>query len=182
MLISNRIVTLFGVGVIISGILVVSSQNPINAIVNLILAFVNSVGLFLILGVDFIGVLYVIVYVGAIAILFLFVVMMLNVRKIEWHSLPKASRTYPLGFIIGLLYMVELYDFIRQPNDGLKRKIVESTSMLEISTKSNIEGIGEMLYKESGFEYLFVISLILLVAMMGAIMLTKEKEDEGISV
>ena len=90
----------------ISGFFVISSTNPIHSVFSLVLAFANTSCLLLMLGVEFLAFLFLIVYIGAIAILFLFVVMMLDIRLVE--ILDNATRYLPIGFLIGILFLIEL--------------------------------------------------------------------------
>jgi NADH:ubiquinone oxidoreductase subunit 6 (subunit J) len=193
---------LFSTGAIISSLLVVTNAKAINAIISLIVAFINAIGIFMLLGVDFIALIYCIVYVGAIAILFLFVIMLLsdsvnhevleNTKKgymsfgteqssktsrMEWHSSP-------MVVLIGVLYIVEVWCGIAASSQGRlpTADIAGNNSLPHFSgasevvsllhNKNCISALGEMLFNECGYEVLLSISLILLVGMIGSIILS----------
>lgn len=180
----------FSTGAIVTSILVVTSVKAINAIINLILAFINAIGLFILLGVDFIGLIYCIVYVGAIAILFLFVIMLLNSQMSFNYSTQNSSfgspvvfksrilqnlliNNRPMALLIGALYIVEVWcGFGASSWNRTYLDSAQNGVSYLLHKKSCISGLGEMLYKECGYEVLLVISLILLVGMIGSIVLT----------
>ena len=153
-------------------VMVISSRNPVHSVLFLILAFFNSGALFIILGAEFLAMMLVIVYVGAVAVLFLFVVMMLNVaeQKGQWFSSRWDGGTHiPVGLLVSLIIFFELIIVI----GGWKYKpdLLNSLS-INISTEvTNTRTIGNVLYTD--YILLFQISgMILLVAMIGAIVLT----------
>lgn len=164
---------LFGIGTIISSILVIISKNPIIAIVNMIICFMNAVGIMIILEVDYIGLLYIIVYVGAIAILFIFVIMMLNIKSKESKETEKKKiiikRTTPLAIIISTIYIL-IIRIVIKTNKEINIGINEYT--LNIKNKTIIEKIGEIIYITNEGEWLIIISLILLIAMIGSIIIS----------
>lgn len=147
--------------------MVVVSRNPVYSVLFLILAFFNAAGLFLLIGAEFIAMILVIVYVGAVAVLFLFVVMMLDINFVE---LRQGFLQYlPVGGLVGLILLVELFliagGWVSAPNAAQ----VAATPIVEGVT--NTRAIGQVLYTK--YIYLFqVAGLILLVAMIGAIVLT----------
>jgi len=158
-----------------SGFMVIASRNPVSSVLFLILAFVNSAGLFILLGAEYLALLLIVVYVGAVAVLFLFVVMMLDVDFVE---LRQGFLQYlPVGGLVGLILMVELLM-------GLGAWIIapevlghgsEPTPLIAgapgADGVSNIQALGSILYTK--YIYFFqVAGLILLVAMIGAIVLT----------
>lgn len=152
-----------------SGLMVIAARNPVTSVLFLILAFVNSAGLFVLLGAEYLAMLLVVVYVGAVAVLFLFVVMMLDVDFVE---LRQGFLQYlPIGSLVGLILMVELLMalgawFIAP---GVLGQGAEPTP--DLAQTSNIEAIGSVLYTK--YIYFFqVAGLVLLVAMIGAIVLT----------
>jgi NADH:ubiquinone oxidoreductase subunit 6 (subunit J) len=164
------LIGLLGIGSIYSGLMVISSINPVHSVFYLVLAFINTSLLLLIMGVEFLSILFIIVYVGAIAVLFLFVVMMLNIKLIE--LIDNTTRYVPIGFIIGIMFLTllsNLLDF--NTNAQLLTSKEVNNSFLNIQYSTNIELIGNILYTEY---YLFFIiaSFILLVSMIGAIILT----------
>lgn len=167
-------ITILAIGAIYSGLMVIASTNPIHSVFYLVLAFANTSILLLNIGVEFLSLLFLIVYVGAIAILFLFVVMMLNIKLVE--LIDNTTRYVPIGFLIGFIFLtmisttVSLYDPIQTSMGKYSAEwIVES--------KTNIESLGYILYTDY---YLFFIiaSFILLVSMIGAIILTIYHEDQ----
>lgn len=156
---------------LISGFFVVAAKNPVHSVLLLILAFFNAAGLFVLVGAEFLAMLLVIVYVGAVAVLFLFVVMMLNVNTEE--SRKGYQRYLPYGVIVAIvLYLEIVYAF----KNGLGAhtitpKITDAIKSTDII--SNTHAIGEILYTK--YALLFQLSgLVLFVAMIGAIVLTLE--------
>ncbi len=110
---NNFLLDLLAFGAVLSGILVITSKNPVISVLFLISVFVNAAGYLLLLGVGFVGISYLIVYVGAIAILFLFVVMMLNIRLVEIISVGREyTKNLPLGLIVGSLFFFEILSII----------------------------------------------------------------------
>ena len=152
-----------------SAFLVIASRNPVSSVLFLILAFVNSAGLFILMGAEYLALLLIVVYVGAVAVLFLFVVMMLDVDFVE---LRQGFLQYvPVGGLIGIILLIELLlgvgAWVIVPE--VASHGVEPTPAL--SDASNIEAIGSVLYTK--YIYFFqVAGLVLLVAMIGAIVLT----------
>lgn len=146
-----------------SGLMVISARNPVHSVLFLILGFFNAAGLFVLLGAEFIALILVIVYVGAVAVLFLFVVMMLD---ISFSDLRKGAMQYvPLGIMIGAVMLAELFFVYR----AWQQPVVENAAVENDLT--NTEMIGTVLYTD--YVYAFQLSgLILLVAMIGAIVLT----------
>jgi NADH-quinone oxidoreductase subunit J len=171
---------LFSGVLILSALVVVSTKNTVHCVMFLILAFFNAAGLFVLLGAEFIAMLLVIVYVGAIAVLFLFVVMMLNVDD----NNPKTEKTknyfnkYSLlsFFIAGVLF-IEIALIIQASSVFFDHNIVKSVAIPQ--DISNTEAIGNVLYTQ--FIYPFQLSgMILFVAMIGAIVLTLRDQDRFI--
>lgn len=164
---------------LISGIMVIQSRNPVHSVLFLILVFFNSAGLLILLGLDFFAMIFIVVYVGAIAVLFLFVVMMLNIKITEINE--KKLRYLPIGGLLGVLFLFEIFliidnDLIPLLSPIKQLEYVEWGNFLE--NIPNIEAIGQLIY--TYYFYFFILaSLILLVAMIGAIVLTMHK---GISI
>ncbi len=160
---------LFAALTIFSGLMVISVRNPVHAVLFLILAFFNAAGLFVLLGAEFLAMILVIVYVGAVAVLFLFVVMMLDVNYDELRA--GFSRFLPVGAAVGLVLLTELIMLAGSwkllPPGALKLK--SPTPAPELVT--NTEAIGRVLYTEYVF-FFELAGLVLLVAMIGAIVLT----------
>ena len=163
---------LFATITIASGALTIAARNPVHSVLWLILAFFNAAGLFLILGAEFIAMLLVIVYVGAVAVLFLFVVMMLDVDFAELRA--GVARYWPFGFGLALLLLAEIFFAVAAWNGGgLTREPIAPTDR----AVPNIEALGTVLY--SRYLYIFeAAGLVLLVAMIGAIVLTHRKRSD----
>ncbi|MDP2619491.1 MAG: NADH-quinone oxidoreductase subunit J [Hyphomicrobiales bacterium] len=160
---------LFAALVLAAGVMVIAARNPVHAVLFLIVAFFNSAGLFVLMGAEFIAMILLIVYVGAVAVLFLFVVMMLDIDFVE---LKQGFLQYlPIGALIGLMLLVELFlvvgSWVLAPQ--FAEMIAAPTP--PIADISNTEAIGRILYTK--YVYFFqTAGLILLVAMVGAIVLT----------
>ena len=166
----------FSIVAIISAIMVTASKNTVHSVFFLILDFISISCLFIMIGAEFLGMIMLIVYVGAVAVLFLFVVMMLNVaqQKNQWFLSKTSSRHIPIGLIISSIIFFELIIVI----GGWKYKpdLIESTNM--INEISNTHSLGQVLYTD--YIHIFQISgMILLVSMIGAIVLTY-REREGV--
>ncbi len=161
----------FSLIAIISAIMVTVSKNTVHSVFFLILDFISISCLFIMIGAEFLGMIMLIVYVGAVAVLFLFVVMMLNVaqQKNQWFSARESSKHLPVGLIISTIIFFELIIVI----GGWKYKpdLVSSMSLNVDSSISNTHAIGYVLYTD--YIHIFQLSgMILLVAMIGAIVLT----------
>ena len=160
----------FAAVLVASAIMVVFSKNPVHSVLFLILAFFNAAGLFILLGAEFVAMILVIVYVGAVAVLFLFVVMMLDINFTE---LRQGINTYlPFGIFLGVVLFVELVFLVFQglvPSQASQLAAAAPAPMaMEVS---NTRALGQLLYTH--YLYVFQVSgLILLVAMIGAIVLT----------
>ena len=156
---------------VFSSIMVITSKNTVHSVFFLILDFISISCLFIMIGAEFLGMMMLIVYVGAVAVLFLFVVMMLNVsqQQNQWFSSKGASTHIPIGLLVGAVIFFELIIVI----GGWKYKPnILSTSSLKISSETtNTHSIGSVLYTD--YIHVFQLSgMILLVAMIGAIVLT----------
>ena len=164
---------------IVSAIMVTASKNTVHSVFFLILDFISVSCLFIMIGAEFLGMIMLIVYVGAVAVLFLFVVMMLNVaqQKNQWFSSSQSSRHIPIGLIIGTIIFFELIIVI----GGWKYKpeLIEKTnSTSSFEGISNTHSLGQILYTD--YIHIFQISgMVLLVAMIGAIVLTF-RQREGV--
>ena len=151
----------------LAGLMVISSRNPVHSVLFLILAFFNSAGLFVLLGAEFLAMLLVVVYVGAVAVLFLFVVMMLDINFAELRE--GFQRYMPLGLGVGGILLTEIL-FVFFNREEMPK------NMNLVSEVSNTRALGRVLYTD--YIYLFqVAGLILLVAMIGAITLTLRKRE-----
>ena len=163
---------LFAAVVIVSGALTISSRNPVHSVMWLILAFFNAAGLMVLVGAEFIAMLLVIVYVGAVAVLFLFVVMMLDIDFAELRA--GFVRYAALGLLLAVALVAEILIGVGAWSAGgidLARRAAPTSD-----TMPNIEAIGHLLYTR----YLFIFEgagLVLLVAMIGAIVLTHRERS-----
>ena len=162
---------IFSLIAIVSAIMVTVSKNTVHSVFFLILDFISISCLFIMIGAEFLGMIMLIIYVGAVAVLFLFVVMMLNVaqQKNQWFSARVSSKHIPVGLIISTIIFFELIIVI----GGWKYKpdLVSSMSLNIDSSISNTHAIGFVLYTD--YIHIFQLSgMILLVAMIGAIVLT----------
>ncbi|GIL00757.1 MAG: NADH:ubiquinone oxidoreductase subunit J [Alphaproteobacteria bacterium] len=160
---------LFAVVTVGSAFMVIAARNPVHSVLFLILAFVNSAGLFLMAGAEFLALLLIVVYVGAVAVLFLFVVMMLDVDFVE---LREGFLQYlPVGALVGLIVLGELLmvlgSWVLAPGTGVE--VVEPVP--DLGQVSNIQALGDILYTKYVF-FFQIAGMILLVAMVGAIVLT----------
>jgi NADH-quinone oxidoreductase subunit J len=166
---------LFAALVIVSGVFTISSRNPVHSVLWLILAFFNGAGLMVLVGAEFIAMLLVIVYVGAVAVLFLFVVMMLDIDFAELRA--GFMKNFPLGIAIALMLLAELVMGVGAYQAGALALGTPDGSAATPDGVSNIAAIGALLYGR----YLFLFEtagIILLVAMVGAIVLThRERKD-----
>lgn len=161
---------LFAVFSVIAGVMVIVAKNPVHAVLFLVLAFFNAAGLFILLGAEFLAMVLIIVYVGAVAVLFLFVVMMLDVDFAELKA--GFIKNAPVGLLVGGIVLVELILlFVARGFDlGVAHKLAAAMPAAG-SGVSNTEALGHILYTK--YIYFFeVAGLILLVAMIGAIVLT----------
>lgn len=160
---------LFATVAIASAVMVIASRNPVHSVLFLILTFFNASGLFILLGAEFLAMILVVVYVGAVAVLFLFVVMMLD---IDFSELREGMLTYaPFGMVIGLILFTELALVL-----GVWAFSPEAAGALAApkpaaSIASNTEALGQLLYTRYIY-YFQAAGLVLLVAMIGAIVLT----------
>ena len=158
---------LFSIVAIASSMLVITSRNPVHSVLFLILCFFNAAGLFILLGAEFLAMILVVVYVGAVAVLFLFVVMMLDV---DFAELREGMLNYlPIGGVIGLILLVELV--LLGSTIGISPEMVTHASAPTAGDVSNTKALGEILYTKYVF-FFQTAGLILLVAMVGAIVLT----------
>ena len=177
MIIHSIFFYIFSIIAIFSAIMVTVSRNTVHSVFFLILDFISISCLFIMIGAEFIGMIMLIVYVGAVAVLFLFVVMMLNVsqQKNEWLSGEKNSNHIPIGLLISAIIFFEL--IIVAGGWKYKPELLGSFSSLGINlSTSNTHQIGNVLYTD--YIYLFQLSgMILLVAMVGAIVLTFRKRE-----
>ncbi len=165
---------LLAVVTVAAGVLVISARNPVHSVLFLILAFFSAAGLFVLMGAEFLAMLLVIVYVGAVAVLFLFVVMMLDVNFVE---LREGFLQYlPLGGLIGLVMLVELLLILGAWVSGPEVALHAASPTPALEAVSNTRALGHLIYTK--YIYLFqTAGMILLVAMIGAIVLSHRKRD-----
>ena len=160
---------LFSAVVIFAGLMVISARNPVHSVLFLILAFFTSAGLFILMGAEFLGLILVVVYVGAVAVLFLFVVMMLDIDITE---IRRGILQYlPVGALLGVVLLAELFLIVSSWHVSTNAAAVAPSPTPSPQIVTNTVALGEVLYTD--YVYLFqAAGLILLVAMIGAIVLT----------
>jgi len=170
MIVQALVFYLFAGITLASGVMVISSKNPVHSVLFLILAFFNAAGLFVLLGAEFLAMLLVVVYVGAVAVLFLFVVMMLDINFVEMRQ--GFLQYLPVGAVVGLILLLELGMII-----GASHITPETAQAIQVPASTeitNTQALGLVLYTD--YVYLFqAAGLVLLVAMVGAIVLTHRR-------
>jgi NADH-quinone oxidoreductase subunit J len=160
---------LFAAVAVASGVMVVSARNPVHSVLFLILAFFNAAGLFVLMGAEFLAMILVIVYVGAVAVLFLFVVMMLD---IDFAQLRTGAMKYlPVGLVVGLILFAELVLVFGSWAIAPQVASVAAAPTPAVSSITNTRALGDLLYTRYFFAFQAA-GMILLVAMIGAIVLT----------
>ncbi len=166
---------LFASVLIGSAVLTIASRNPVHSVLWLILAFFNAAGLMLLLNAEFVAMLLVIVYVGAVAVLFLFVVMMLDIDFAELRA--GFARYLPFGLAIAGVLVGELVVALGAWHSGPVQRVLRGAPI--DMTRSNTQAIGELLYTR--YILLFELAgIILLVAMIGAIVLTNRRRHNAL--
>lgn len=190
---TNFLIDLLGFLAVLSSILVITSQNPVISVLFLISVFINAAGYLILIGLGFIAVSYLIVYIGAIAILFLFVIMILNIKIVEIVSVGKEySKNLPLGLIVSTLFLWEIINifnsidilpnsllelnnnimnFINISNNIIYISYIPSLSDTSFNDYEQIMSIGINLYSYGAIS-LIIVSLILLLGIIGPIALT----------
>jgi|TARA_B100001059_G_scaffold93686_1_gene92998 NADH-quinone oxidoreductase subunit J len=165
---------IFSVVILISSLMVITSKNPVHSVLFLILSFFNGAGLFIILHAEFLAMILIIVYVGAVAVLFLFVVMMLDFKI----SLDKNNilQYLPIGFFVGLVFISELMIVLINTKFDLSNIQILVNPMFKFENLTNTEAIGSILYTDY-ILYFQLSGVILLVAMIGSIVLTLRTRD-----
>ncbi len=160
---------LFAFVAVVSGVLVISSKNPVYSVLFLILAFFNAAGLFVLLGAEFLAMILVIVYVGAVAVLFMFVVMMLDINYVRMRQ--GFLQYLPVGALVGLVLLGELLIVAGGWAFSPEAATLLASPTPSIDQMTNTHAIGQLLYTK--YIYLFqAAGMVLLVAMVGAIVLT----------
>jgi len=178
LLASSAAFYLFSGLLVAAGVMVIAARNPVHSVLFLIFSFFNAAGLFLLLGAEFLAIILVVVYVGAVAVLFLFVVMMLNINFITLRE--GFLQSLPVGSLVGLILLVELvfvsggWAFAPEITAGVGGP---SILIAPSGVMTNTRALGDVLYTQ--YFYLFQASgLVLLVAMIGAITLTRRSRPD----
>ena len=160
---------LFAFIMIASAVMVISARNPVHSVLFLILAFFNAAALFLLTGAEFLAMILLLVYVGAVAVLFLFVVMMLDV---DFAELKQGALQYaPVGALVGLILLAELVVVFVSTKFSPKLGEAGVLPIPDPATRTNTQTLGDVLYTNYVF-FFQIAGLVLLVAMIGAIVLT----------
>ncbi|MBB6260149.1 NADH-quinone oxidoreductase subunit J [Paenochrobactrum gallinarii] len=160
---------LFAFIMIASAVMVISARNPVHSVLFLILAFFNAAALFLLTGAEFLAMILLLVYVGAVAVLFLFVVMMLDV---DFAELKQGALQYaPVGALVGLILLAELVVVFVSTKFSPKLGEAGVLPIPDQATRTNTQALGDVLYTNYVF-FFQIAGLVLLVAMIGAIVLT----------
>jgi len=172
----STLFSLFSFFALFCALMVIRSKNPVHSVLYLILVFCNVSGLLLLLDLDFFAMVFLVVYVGAIAVLFLFVVMMLDIRLAEIQE--TTLRYLPIGGVVGCIFFLEMFVILQNDFVPLESTISQVPLFYSWGSStapySTIESLGLVLYTTYVY-YFIVASLILLVAMIGAIVLTMHK-------
>ena len=169
MIVASVFFYVFATIAVASAFMVIAAKNPVHSVLFLILTFVNAAGLFILLGAEFLAMMLIVVYVGAVAVLFLFVVMMLDVDFVE---LRQGFLQYlPIGALVGVVFLVELLMVLGAwaIGPGVPRTIASPIPGVDVMT--NTEALGLVLYTRYVY-YFQAAGIVLLVAMIGAIVLT----------
>jgi NADH-quinone oxidoreductase subunit J len=175
MIVASLFFYLFAGVCVASGFMVIAARNPVHSVLFLILAFVNAAGLFVLLGAEFLAMILIVVYVGAVAVLFLFVVMMLDV---DFAELGQGFLDYlPVGVPLGIVFLIELLLVVGARGIGAQVETI-TAPIPPISSVSNTEALGLVLYTRYIY-YFQAAGLVLLIAMVGAIVLTL-RHKEGV--
>ncbi|MEP0520855.1 MAG: NADH-quinone oxidoreductase subunit J [Hyphomicrobiales bacterium] len=176
MILTSLFFYLFAAITVAAAFMVISSRNPVHSVLWLILAFFNSAALFLMLGAEFLAMILIVVYVGAVAVLFLFVVMMLDV---DFAELRQGFLQYlPIGSIIGIILLIELIMVLASYAIAPEVTANPVVPIPDASQVSNTEALGLLIYTK--YIYFFqAAGMVLLVAMIGAIVLTL-RHKEGV--
>jgi len=157
---------------VISAAMVITVKNPVHSVLFLILTFISSTGILFLLEVEFISLIFIVVYVGAIAVLFLFVVMMLDIKITDLNR--SFLKYFPIGSFLGLAFFLEILLIltdILETNPYLAENQLYMNWVEKLDFLTNIGTLGQVLYT-SLFSYFLIAGIILLVAMLGAVVLT----------
>jgi len=166
---------IFSSMVIASALMVIAARNPVHSVLFLILAFFNSAGLFVLLGAEFLAMILVVVYVGAVAVLFMFVVMMLDINFVE---LRQGFLQYmPIGGLVGLILLAELIAVFGSWVFSENLTSSDASTVFMSDSVTNTHALGKILYTD--YLYLFeAAGIVLLIAMIGAIVLTHRRRTD----
>jgi NADH-quinone oxidoreductase subunit J len=160
----------FSILAIVSSALVITVKNPVHSVLFLILSFIASAGLLFLLEIEFISLIFIVVYVGAIAVLFLFVVMMLDIKITE--SDKNYLKYFPVGSFLGLAFLGEILFIVFDSFESNPQRFIMYSDWSDVVYSiTNVQVLGQVLYT-TYFLYFLIAGLILLVAMLGAIVLT----------
>ena len=160
---------LFAIMTVACGVMVIASRNPVHSVLFLILAFFNSAGLFVLMGAEFLAMILVIVYVGAVAVLFMFVVMMLDINFVELRQ--GFIQYLPIGLLVGIILLVEILLVVGAWVISPEIAANATAPAPAPEVRENTAALGDLIY--TNYVYLFqAAGMILLVAMIGAIVLT----------
>lgn len=165
---------MFAIVAVAAAVLVISARNPVHSVLFLILTFFNAAGLFVLMGAEFLAMILVVVYVGAVAVLFMFVVMMLDINFVEMRQ--GFLQYLPVGALIGLILLVELLMAVGAWTISPEAIGLGLSPAPALDQITNTHAIGQIMYTK--YVYLFQTSgMVLLVAMVGAIVLTHRRRD-----
>lgn len=168
---------IFAIFLIASAIMVISARNPVYAVFFLILGFFNATGLFILLGAEFLAMLLLMVYVGAVMVLFLFVVMMID---IDFKELSKGFLQYaPIGTLVGVILLAEIVMVVGGYVYDAEMVRSAAVPIPDVNTVSNLEAFGLLLYGDYVF-FIELAGLILLVALIGAVVLTLKTGNKAL--
>ncbi|MBT4169682.1 MAG: NADH-quinone oxidoreductase subunit J [Rhodospirillaceae bacterium] len=152
-----------------AGVMVVSARNPVHSVLFLILTFFNAAGLFVLIGAEFLAMVLVVVYVGAVAVLFMFVVMMLDINFVEMRE--GFLQYMPVGVLVGIILLVELLMVLGTASMSPEVMAAGTEPIPDLADRQNTAALGDVIYTK--YIYLFqAAGMILLIAMIGAIVLT----------
>ena len=167
---------IFSSVILLSALMVISARNPVHSVLFLILAFLNAAGIFVILHAEFLAMILIIVYVGAVAVLFLFVVMMLDIKT----TIEKSNilQYMPIGLFIGFVFIAELVIVLINTKLELSNMQILSNPLNKFAELSNTKAIGSVLYTNYILHFQLA-GVILLIAMIGSIVLTL-RERSGV--
>ncbi len=169
MIIQGLTFYLFAAIAVGAGVMVVSARNPVHSVLFLILTFFTTAGLFVLIGAEFLAMVLVVVYVGAVAVLFMFVVMMLDINFVEMRE--GFLQYMPVGVLVGIILLVELLMILGTASMSPEVMAAGTEPIPDLADRQNTAALGDVLYTK--YIYLFqAAGMILLIAMIGAIVLT----------